>query len=532
MKLWDRWQVRFGFALAMAIMSLLVHFAITFLAGPGFPAYITFYPSVMLVALMAGFWPGILATLVSALMVDYWISPPVGSLFKYDSSVDLVGELFFCGMGLFLCVVAHRYRKIRGHLEEQVAARTRELSLTNDKLMDQAEKLERSREEWVETFNAIPDHIAILDNKHRIVRANRAMTERLGISPEKISGLPCYKCMHDAGKPIESCPHLLMLNDHKQHVAEIHEEALGGEFLVSVTPVFNEKGELKGGVHVARDITQLKKVEEELKKAKNELEIQVEKRTADLKKSIEKLAVEIADRKKAEAALIEANEMKLLGQLTSGVAHEVRNPLNGIMAIMGALSKEVSDDDRFKPYMQHMRNQVTRLTSLMEDLLLLGRPLREENMREVSMVTLVENALSTWLQTVQTQKPSVRFIRPEQPENYMVRAETTYITQMIINLVENAYNHSPAGEEIICSVHGKIANTIIFSVKDRGNGIMEENLPKIYEPFFTTRKGGTGLGLSIVRHIVEIHDGSIIGFNNADGPGATFEVALPLYVKK
>ncbi len=87
----------------------------------------------MLVALMAGFWPGILTTLVSALMVDYWISPPVGSLFKYDSSVDLVGELFFCGMGLFLCVVAHRYRKIRGHLEEQVAARTRELSLTNDK---------------------------------------------------------------------------------------------------------------------------------------------------------------------------------------------------------------------------------------------------------------------------------------------------------------------------------------------------------------------------------------------------------------
>src|SRR5271157_2521270 len=104
MKLWDRWYARFGFALAMAIISLLFHFAITFLAGPGFPAYITFYPSVMLVALMAGLWPGILTTLVSALMVDYWISPPVGSLFKYDSTVDLVGELFFCGMGLFMCV--------------------------------------------------------------------------------------------------------------------------------------------------------------------------------------------------------------------------------------------------------------------------------------------------------------------------------------------------------------------------------------------------------------------------------------------
>jgi signal transduction histidine kinase len=244
------------------------------------------------------------------------------------------------------------------------------------------------------------------------------------------------------------------------------------------------------------------------------------------------IAVEITDRKKAEAAFFEANKMKLLGKLTSGVAHEVRNPLNGILAIMGALSKELSDDDRFQPYMQHMRNQVTKLTTLMEDLLTLGRPVREENMQEVSMVTLVENAISTWLQTVQTSKPSVRFIKPETLEECIIRAESTCMTQMIINLLENAYNHSPAGAEIVCSVNGKIANAVIFSVKDYGKSIPEEDLSKIFDPFFTTRKVGTGLGLSIVRNIVENHAGTVIAFNNTNDPGATFEIMLPLYVKK
>ena len=148
--------------------------------------------------------------------------------------------------------------------QAQRAAAELELDIADRKKAER--ELVRSREEWVETFNAIPDHIAILDEKHRIVRANKAMANRLGISSEKIPGLPCYKCVHGAGEPIKACPHSLMLNDHKQHIAEIHEDALGGDFLVSVTPIFDETGQLKGGVHVARDITERKKKEEDLQK--------------------------------------------------------------------------------------------------------------------------------------------------------------------------------------------------------------------------------------------------------------------------
>jgi len=235
-------------------------------------------------------------------------------------------------------------------------------------------------------------------------------------------------------------------------------------------------------------------------------------------------------RRDLELRLRRGEEMRLLGQLTSGVAHEVRNPLNGILAIMGALSKEIGDNENFEPYMKHMRDQITRLTVLMEDLLVLGRPLREENRHEISMVTLVENAIASWLQTVESVKPHVLFNKPEyEPEKYIIRADSLYITQIIINLLQNACNHSAAGAEIICSVYGQNDHAVVFSVKDCGTGIPQEILPRIFDPFFTTRKGGTGLGLSIVKDLVEKHQGSVTAHNNTGGPGATFEILLPIY---
>jgi signal transduction histidine kinase len=234
-------------------------------------------------------------------------------------------------------------------------------------------------------------------------------------------------------------------------------------------------------------------------------------------------------RRDLELRLRRGEEMRLLGQLTSGVAHEVRNPLNGILAIMGALSKELADTERFGPYMEHMRNQVTRLCVLMEELLSLGRPLHTENACGISLVSLVENATSTWLQTLQTAKPVVRLLMPSIAGAGTIKTVGTYMTQMIVNLLENAHNHSQAGSEIVCRVYEKNAGVVILTVTDRGTGIPDEVFPRIFDPFFTTRKGGTGLGLSIIRNIVDNHQGTICAYNNTDGPGATFEVSLPIY---
>ena len=146
--------------------------------------------------------------------------------------------------------------------------------ITERKLME--EEIKNSKDEWVKTFDLIPDLIAILDDKHRIIKANKAMAEKLNTTSDKVTGLHCYNCIHGADAPPSFCPHSMMLLDNKQHLTEVYEIRLGGDFLVSVTPILDEKGNFKGGVHVARDITERKKAERELRESEKKLKLAIE----------------------------------------------------------------------------------------------------------------------------------------------------------------------------------------------------------------------------------------------------------------
>lgn len=134
--------------------------------------------------------------------------------------------------------------------------------ITNQK---NAEKmLIQAKEDWEETFNALPDLIAIIDTDYKIIRCNKSMASRLGINTDKCSGLTCYDVVHGLDAPPNFCPHSKLIEDHQEHDVEVHEDLLGGDFLVSVSPLHDKNGELMGCVHVARDITQRKKSEKEI----------------------------------------------------------------------------------------------------------------------------------------------------------------------------------------------------------------------------------------------------------------------------
>lgn len=117
------------------------------------------------------------------------------------------------------------------------------------------------------TFNAIPDAITIIDRDYSVVKVNKAMADALRTEPEELIGKHCYEVVHGTSGPIDTCPHAMLLHNDHEHSAEVHEENLGGFFLITTTPIYDDAGEVLGSVHVARDITQRKIIEEQLQQA-------------------------------------------------------------------------------------------------------------------------------------------------------------------------------------------------------------------------------------------------------------------------
>ncbi len=129
------------------------------------------------------------------------------------------------------------------------------------------EAVYQAAKDWEQTFDAVPDLIAIIDNECRVTRANRAIAVRLGMTPEECVGLTCYRAMHGTDEPPSFCPHKQLLEDGIEYITEVHEDLLGGDFLLSVSPLYDSDGKLTGCVHVARDITKRKQMEESLRQS-------------------------------------------------------------------------------------------------------------------------------------------------------------------------------------------------------------------------------------------------------------------------
>jgi signal transduction histidine kinase len=262
----------------------------------------------------------------------------------------------------------------------------------------------------------------------------------------------------------------------------------------------------------------------------------LERSDRKLRRSVRRLRQEIADHTRAEAerarletSLRRAETMSAMGALVAGVAHEVRNPLFGILSVLDAMDARFGEQDNLRRYFPVLRDEASRLTRLMQDLMEYGRPPN----RELTPAPVGE-VLAEALRHNESLAASngVRLVGRFPDDLPPVRLDRDRLVQVFQNLLENAIQHSRPADEVILETHVFGTNGepwIECVVADSGPGFPPDDLPHVFEPFFTRRHGGTGLGLSIVHQIAQEHGGEIVAANRPEG-GALMTVRLPVYI--
>jgi PAS domain S-box-containing protein len=253
--------------------------------------------------------------------------------------------------------------------------------------------------------------------------------------------------------------------------------------------------------------------------------------------SVQAIIRDITERKRAEeererlhGALRRSETMSAMGSLIAGVAHEVRNPLFGISSILDAFEARFEDRQDYQRYISILRGEVYRLNDLMHELLEYGTPTSRE-----LVASSVEDCIAQAIRSCASlaERLNVRIVNNIWKEFAPVLMDQRRLPQVFSNLLENALYHSPNGGTVTIeadALNGEEGRRWIeCAVKDSGPGFKPEDLPRIFEPFFTRRRGGIGLGLSIVQRIVEEHGGKISLSNRPEG-GASVTVSLPLVV--
>lgn len=273
----------------------------------------------------------------------------------------------------------------------------------------------------------------------------------------------------------------------------------------------------------------------ELRRKVAGLEQRERERTAEFETAINFLREEIDIRREAERTLQENeakirhfHRMKVIGEIASGVAHEVRNPLHALMSVTEALKLELSDNPDVEIYLFHIHEQVNRLSALMKDLLELGKPVEPSSLRRELLSEICYSGIDLWKRLPAGSECEVSVVLPPDHRHLYVWADSQRLQQVFLNLLDNAAHHSPPGTEISVIVHPPEKDAVRVCVVDRGSGVPEEYIPRIFEPFFSLRRGGTGLGLNIIRNIIESHGGEATLRNNEPPPGCTAELRLPL----
>ena len=235
-----------------------------------------------------------------------------------------------------------------------------------------------------------------------------------------------------------------------------------------------------------------------------------------------------ASLKEQIAANARAERMAMLGQVSAGLAHEIKNPLAGIKAAMDVLVTESGMPEEDREVLRKVRKEADRVEALMRSFLNFARPPKPQP-AEVDVNALVASSLGLYARGARREAAAASEVRvaTDLVPVPVITTDPTHLEQVLINLVLNAFDSMPKGGDLtVRTRHDAGAGVVSVEVADTGAGIAPEHVSRLFEPFFTTKSKGTGLGLAISRQLVE-QQGGTLTVASVPGRGSTFTIRLP-----
>lgn len=360
--------------------------------------------------------------------------------------------------------------------------------------------LKQSKEEWENTFNAMSDIITIQNRDMKIIRANRAFYDTFPGERKQVQSSHCYQLFHSDGQICEDCPGQRTLGDGKTHHEEITDEPTGKTFSVVTCPILDDDGNFEHLVHIVKDITESKKLEEEL---------------------------------------FQAHKMEAIGTLAGGIAHDFNNILSAIMGFAEFIKDDVAEDSQTSKDAEEILSATHRAKELVKQILTFSRK-NDGNKSLIEPQLVVQEAVNMLRSTFPA---SVMILEDIQKDCCAIMANSTNIHQVVLNLCTNA-RYAMIDDKGILRVELKEVTrrlnsaedkpydmtNVALKVIDNGSGIHPDDLERIFEPYYTTREvgSGSGLGLSVTHGIVEDCKGTI-EIDSEVGKGTTVSVYFPCH---
>lgn len=358
---------------------------------------------------------------------------------------------------------------------------------------------EKEAHELTERLNRITDNLQEIvfetNEKGEIIFLNQAWTQMTGYDIDECLGTMYNQYFDQEERVVQ---HLLsVIKEHKDagrvELQLLHKEGKKVWGDVHYKLYFDEHHQFTGGIGTVADITKQKQAKLELERSNQQLQMQAQK-------------------------------LAVAGQIAAGIAHEVRNPLtsvNGFLQLMKTQYPERTD------YFDIIFSEIKRIDFVLSELLVLAKP-QAVHFQEVQLHELLEQVITLLktnavLSNIDLKQPFKR------QDAGAILADANQMKQLFINLIKNAIEAMPEGGSIYISTE-KVLNEWKITIQDEGKGMSEEDIQKIYDPFFSTKKEGTGLGLTICATILKDHHGRM-DVSSELGKGTAFHIYLPVCQK-